>query len=439
MPLNIILLQDCLANGMPGAKELAKYFDVQDKYGVRVGDWAMQAAPGVASCSICPDVRVKFGKGKEVLTRHSESDRHTGNQKSAKQQFSIDEVFGRQRDGDEKRKLEIQSQNLEIALGHFFARHSLPHSTGDCLLNILKQKIPDSRIVQGMKLKREKIRQLVECGLGAHYEEETVEKMKKCYAFGIAMDESEVNKRSELEICCKIASEGGIESRHYKCLDLEAGNAETICRTLTDQFIEDKIDYKEKMVSLDLDGCSTMQGCKAGVITKMVEEVPELSSLGSSNAHNISNAMSHGVKACAPDIVEALVDIYQDLGGTKGKGLKKTNEFEGLAKEMGIDTVAFKRFVSTRFRSLRTCISPVLHNYLVIVAFYKSRKKPSPRQERLQVHIKWEHFCKMLSSLKQHIYIYFLGLLCGEVRHDQANAQLHIWCYCWSHFWHRLL
>ena len=74
---------------MPGAKELAKYFDVQDKYGVRVGDWAMQAAPGVASCSICPDVRVKFGKGKEVLTRHSESDRHTGNQKSVKQQFSI--------------------------------------------------------------------------------------------------------------------------------------------------------------------------------------------------------------------------------------------------------------------------------------------------------------------------------------------------------------
>ena len=67
VPLNIILLQDCLANGMPGAKELAKYFDVQDKYGVRVGDWAMQAAPGVASsCSICPDVRVKFGKGKEM-------------------------------------------------------------------------------------------------------------------------------------------------------------------------------------------------------------------------------------------------------------------------------------------------------------------------------------------------------------------------------------
>lgn len=397
---------------MPGAKELANYVDVQDKNGVRVGDWAMQAAPGVASCSVCPDAKVKFGKGKEHLTRHSESDKHKGNQKSAQksEQLNIDVVFGHQRASDEKTKLEIQSQNLEIALGHFFARHSIPHSTGDCLVKILRQKIPDSRIVQGMTLSREKIRCLVEFGLGEHYEEETVEKMRKCYAFGIAMDESEVNKRSELEICCKIASEGGIESRHYKCLDLEAGNAETICQTLTDQFIEDRIDYKEKMVSLDLDGCSTMQGCKAGVITRMVDEVPELSSLGSSNAHNISNAMSHGVKACAPDIVEALVDLYQDLGGAKGKGLKKKKEFEGLAKEMGIDIEAFKRFVSTRFRSLRTCIAPVLHNYLVIVAFYKGRKKPSPRQERLQVHIK---HCKMLSStssLKQHIY--FLGLLC---------------------------
>ena len=55
----------------------------------------------------------------------------------------------------------------------------------------------------------------------------------------------------------------------------------------------------------------------------MIKEVPELSSLGSSNAHNL-NAMMHGVTAAFPDVKEALVDLYQDLSGAKGRGLKRT-------------------------------------------------------------------------------------------------------------------
>ena len=43
----------------------------------------------------------------------------------------------------------------------------------------------------------------------------------------------------------KIATEKeGIEIRHYKCLDLEKGDAETITDTLLDAFIEDGIDFK---------------------------------------------------------------------------------------------------------------------------------------------------------------------------------------------------
>ena len=201
------------------------------------------------------------------------------------------------------------------------------------------------------------------------------------YMTGVAMDESEVNKRSELEICCNISSESDVESRHYKCVDLQAGDAETICNTLIGEMVEDKIPYKEKMLSLDLEGCSTMQGCMLGVITRMVREVPELSSLGSSNAHDLSNAMMHGVTAAFPDFNEALVDLYQDLGGAKGRGLKK-KQFEELALAMGVKVTAFKRFVSTRFRTLRTCIGPALAMFLVIVAYYKGVKKPWSNENR---------------------------------------------------------
>ena len=82
----------------------------------------------------------------------------------------------------------------------------------------------------------------------------------------------------------------------------------------------------------------------------MMQHVPQLSSLGSSNAHNIANAMMHAVTSADPDMKQALVDVYFDLGGAKGKGLKKRKEFQALAAEMGIELKAFLKFVSTRLK-----------------------------------------------------------------------------------------
>lgn len=187
------------------------------------------------------------------------------------------------------------------------------------------------------------------------------------------------------QVLCNISSSAGVETRHYKTISLEAGDATTIVSALLDEFAMDGIDYKSKMITADLDGCNTMQGCHAGVITLLQKEVPQLSSLGSSTAHNLSNAMMHAVTASAPDIKEVLVDLYMDVGGAKGKGLKKKKEFEAVGRSIGIDVKPIKRFVSTRFRTLRTCIEPVLDNYLALVTFYKGLKKPTARQQRLQV------------------------------------------------------
>ena len=173
-------------------------------------------------------------------------------------------------------------------------------------------------------------------------------------------------KKSEMEIMVRLAtSELGLESRHYKTVDLEAGDAGTITETLLDTFTEDGVDYKAKMISVDMDGCNTMQGKKTGkfnlsfsfivylfyitgVITRLRAEVPQLVSLGSSNAHNIANAMMHAVTAVDPDMKQAMVDLYFDIGGAKGKGLKKMKKCQAVAKAMGMDFKPIKKFVSTR-------------------------------------------------------------------------------------------
>ena len=47
------------------------------------------------------------------------------------------------------------------------------------------------------------------------------------------------------------------------------------------------------------------------------------------------------------DVKEVLVNIYFDLGGAKGKGLKKKHHFEKMAENKGRKLKAFCKFGST--------------------------------------------------------------------------------------------
>ena len=91
----------------------------------------------------------------------------------------------------------------------------------------------------------------------------------------------------------KIATpEEGIETRHYKCLYLESGDAETITDTLLDALNDDEVDFKSKLISVGMDGCSTMLGQNSGVITRLIEKVPQLVSTGSCNYYDLFRTLT---------------------------------------------------------------------------------------------------------------------------------------------------
>ena len=78
------------------------------------------------------------------------------------------------------------------------------------------------------------------------------------------------------------------------------------------------------------------------------------------------------------------MNIYIDLGGAKGKGVKKKKEFEAVCPSIGLKPVPFKRYISTRFRIIRLCLKPVLENWEGIQRYYNSLKKPTERQNPLK-------------------------------------------------------
>ena len=370
---------------MPGAVNLGKYLEEKDKNGVKVSSWAVQIAPGVAECRVCvPTRRIQFKKGKNELTRHSETEKHRQclKSKKANDQPTLEQFA----ETEENNKLNQQAGDLEIVLCLYLSRHGIPPSQASDLANLLKKHVPDSKIIEKVKLSDEKARYLTIHGLGNQFENETVKKLQSCDAFSCSIDESEVNKKSVMEIQVKFASkDNGLESRHLAAVDLEAGNAEIITKTLTNTFNEYNIDYKSKLLNVGMDGCATMMGCNTGVMQRLKEEVPQIKSDGSCNLHHLSNTNQHAVTAFNSDIKPALVNTYYDLGGAPGKGLKKQKEFNRICRDVcGFEPCPILEFVETRWMSLGACIEPILFNWIGLVKYYGSLKSPTPRQEKLK-------------------------------------------------------
>ena len=178
-----------------------------------------------------------------------------------------------------------------------------------------------------------------------------------------------------MEVLVKIAHiKHGIQLHHYGTLD-----APTIVETILDVLKEDLIDYPKKMLGGMSDGCNTMEGRHNGVKKRLADVIPQFADMGSCNSHHIGTAFEYGVKNFDNDSQEALVNIYFDFGGAKGKGLKRKKQFEKVALDKGITPAQFKKVCTTRFRSFRIVLKPVLSNWHAIVAYYRTAKKLTDR------------------------------------------------------------
>ena len=215
---------------------------------------------------------------------------------------------------------------------------------------------------------------------------QTVEKLKACDAFVVGFDETCINKKEEMEILVKIANpEDGVELRHYKTVELEAGDSESIKSKLLDTFEDDGIDYRKKLVGTMTDWCSVMSGSQAGVNKKLEDVIPELFVSGGCPAHHIGNTIKAMVKVFDPDMKDALVNLTICIGGEKGNSLKQKREFERVCEEVvGRKPGVIRRFVETRWRSIRHCAGDALRDLDGIYSYLKSVKKPTKRQADLK-------------------------------------------------------
>ena len=351
-----------------------------------VGSWCQQGKEGYFKCKWCGGEEKSFKHGKKDILSHARAKKHKDNKPQADSisQPTLQGYFGKDKEENDQK---IKVENLAIYLTGFFARHDIPYEEAGCFTELLKKGIDDSEIVKKLKLGPDKMTYIAKYGLGEVFRKETVDEMKNSFSFALSLDESEVNKVSQLEVVAKICTkEGNLVLKHYATIDIESTDAKTIVEAVTEQLVADGIDFKTKMVDVGVDGCNTMIGEHSGVVKRFQDIVPQMPSTGSCSAHNLTNVMKHGVAAFDPDLKELLVDLYQDIGGSKGKGLKRMKEFQNSCYNRGFIPKPILRFVETRFRSFETCTKPVLENWDELAFYYggvDKQKKKTDRQNRI--------------------------------------------------------
>ena len=369
---------------------MGKHLDSKDKNGRRVGDWAVQVAKGKAKCTVC-ECTVNFQANKKMLFQHSESSKHIkasgGNTTAVASQKSVAELFQAQEGASEEAEtVKKKAEQLGIKLVAALSRHQISLRVVDCIVPILKDALPDSDIVQSLSLGREKARYIAIHGIAPVFQAETIEKPKNCDAFLVGFDETCTNKKEEMEILVKIANpDGGVELRHYRTVDLQAGDALTIKETLLETFEADGIDCKKAMIGTMTDWCAVMSGSLTGVNKRLEDEIPQLFVSGGCPAHHLGNTIKAMVKIFDPDLKDALVNLSECVGGEKGRSLKQMKEFEKVSLEVvGKLPGKIRKFVDTRWRSIRHCAQDALKEEEVIYTYLKGVKKPTERQKKLQ-------------------------------------------------------
>lgn len=139
-----------------------------------------------------------------VIRQHAKTTRHL--QKARKSPlFSTDQKTIQQtlKISSEQHKLDVNIKELEITLAAFLAEHNIAFLATDHLTKLLKSKIPDSKIVQGMNLSRTKATSIVNNVIAPHIFNEHVKYLQD-HKFSLLIDEStDIGNVKSMSVCTR--------------------------------------------------------------------------------------------------------------------------------------------------------------------------------------------------------------------------------------------
>lgn len=145
-----------------------------------------------------------------------------------------------------------------------------------------------------------------------HLHEKLVETLRTTF-FCLNIDESSVNKATQLDINCSFPRGDQIVKEHLTSISMEEGTkAEDIDHAIF-AYLDSHLIPVLNMIDLTTDGCHTMIGEVGGLHALMRQRIPHLPHWGGCSCHDCSNILKAGVSKLDPNITELYSRLYTYL------------------------------------------------------------------------------------------------------------------------------
>ncbi|XP_070511914.1 protein FAM200C-like [Cardiocondyla obscurior] len=259
-------------------------------------------------------------------------------------------------------------KRAEIKLAAFFAEHNTAFSTADHLIPLLKDICLESKVIQNLKLGRNKCNEIVKHIIAKREVEKLINNLQFC-KFSILIDES--TDISDSKLMCVLAkyvspNNGQVITQLLELVSLDARDcsANKLFKTFKDLLSEKKI-LITNIVGLACDNASVMTGCNNSFAQNLKLEVPNLIVL---NCICHSSALVAS-KACQqiPSLCKNLIrNIYSYISGSA----KRTAILQDFQDFFEVERNKLLKLSGTRWLVLHQCVLRILENWDVLKNYF---------------------------------------------------------------------
>ena len=329
-----------------------------------------------AFCTVCNVDFSVAGGGVHEVKRHCGSGKHQNLLEGLVGQPSIVSVLPKARE-DSLREKALKS---EIYFVRFIAEHNLPFATADHFTKLCKLMFPDSRVAEAFSCARTKTAALVTHALGPAADS-AVTVMCQKQPFTILCDGGNDNFAKKYFCVMVKLWDDGLRRSVVHFLDCPVCNiatGETLFQALS-MALEDRCIPWKSVIGYASDSASVMVGRRNSVLSRVIQQQPEVFSLGCV-CHLAALCAAAAIKKIPIPIDGLLIDIYYHFKHSS----KRYYEFAEILQEFeGIATLNIVKHCPTRWLSLERAVKRLLLLWPALRAYFDRERTTNARASRV--------------------------------------------------------
>lgn len=313
--------------------------------------------PDKAYCTVCDKQLVC---GKSELVKHSEVNAHVAASKQVASSRSLSTLFV----DTAGRSTRVCAELNSVAL---VARKNIALNFLDAYMETLRFISSDSQHLKSMSCNRTKGTYLLTECLSVRAHDDLVSDLKKSSGFSVLCDKAtDITMTKIFCVTVRYANSEtfDIESKLYRLIPVEAGDASSLFTSLESCFKEDGIPWT-KVIGYASDGENLMQGGNNSFLTRMQEAVPNIFVL-KCYCHSFHLVASHACESLSRTAEQLVHDIYNYFKMSPNRQ-KSYAEFQHFTE---CEPHKILRPCQTRWLSLSHCVNRILEQWPALELYF---------------------------------------------------------------------